>query len=476
MNRDRCIKCGVKLAPSNVKIHLRTCKLCLHKKRVATFQSDDYIDNTFTYAWSKDLYRRLITFLERHEMSIGTKYSMLPKATLLFQAAENLFDSPEAISQEWVVNQVAQWKDKHDSGAPSFRAFFVEEHIFSKLDRNVERIKALLSWLETYPQHYIRAIEVFINERVALRERQIKLQAKNPLTVKTIVRDIENITRLMRWLIAHMPDLTGWDMVQEEHVNDFLLTLKPNNREKVRQRLFVFFSLAREKRLIMHVPIVDHPSRKIPSTVELLNLEKQKELAKQIHENIYTYPEEAFLTALCFYHGLSPHQIRHIKTNDIDIQRGIIYVEGRPPVYLLAEDFLLLEQFLKSRKNRPLANHRSYLFISNTKRLDDKPVSEKYVSLKVPAFAKYTPGCLRMNCFTALSALYGPQYLIYAFGLSINGASRYGKMEEYLLEEEVKQQLEEFLELSHQLEQSEIHYATQSSRNKEGVEYGNTHS
>ena len=217
----------------------------------------------------------------------------------------------------------------------------------------------------------------------------------------------------------------------------------------------MFFRLARKRGVILHVPIVDHPTREIPSTVELLELEKQKELAKHIHENIYTYPEEAFLTALCFYHGLSPYQIRQIKTSDVDIQRGMIYVEGRPPVYLLAEDFLLLEQFLKRRKDRPQANHRSYLFISNIKRLNDEPVSEYYVTRKVPAFAKYTPRCLRINCFTALSALYGPQYLIYAFGLSISGAGRYGKMEEYLLEEEVKQQRAEFTELSRQLELSE---------------------
>src|SRR5260370_1196079 len=140
MNRDYCIKCRVKLSPAAIKNHTRTCRLCISKKRVATLQSDEYIDETFTYAWSKELYRRLITFLDRHEISIWTKSRMFPKVILLFQAAQNLFDSPEAISQEWVEMQIAAWGDKRNSGVTCFRAFFVEERIFSQPARRGQLI------------------------------------------------------------------------------------------------------------------------------------------------------------------------------------------------------------------------------------------------------------------------------------------------------------------------------------------------
>lgn len=56
-----------------------------------------------------------------------------------------------------------------------------------------------------------------------------------------------------------------------------------------------------------------------------------------------------------------------------------------------------------------------------------------------------------MTCLSALAARYGPQYLVEVFGLSLPQAARYGKLEEYLLEEEVKQQREEFLEMSRHL-------------------------
>src|SRR5579875_2659466 len=74
-----------------------------------------------------------------------------------------------------------------------------------------------------------------------------------------------------------------------------------------------------------------------------------------------------------------------------------------------------------------------------------------YICRKVQAFSGQTPTRLRITCLAALSARYGPQYLVEAFGLSLTQASRYGKMQEFLLEEEVKQQREAFLELSRRL-------------------------
>jgi hypothetical protein len=81
---------------------------------------------------------------------------------------------------------------------------------------------------------------------------------------------------------------------------------------------------------------------------------------------------------------------------------------------------------------------------------------------------------LRITCFAALSARYGPQYLIEAFGLSLTQASRYGNMQAFLLEEEVKQQQEEFLEVSRQLGQREKSHALRSHSKKDKVKHGDT--
>jgi hypothetical protein len=153
--------------------------------------------------------------------------------------------------------------------------------------------------------------------------------------------------------------------------------------------------------------------------------------------------------------------------SDVDIERGMIYIQGRPPVYLLAEDLLLLEQLLQQRKEVPYVKQKSHLIISNQHSLDDKPLGISVFGRKVSKFAKHSPQHLRMTCFTALAEQYGPQYLVEACGLSLTHAARYAKIEEYLLEEEVKQQREAFQEMSHRLEPSEKQHKGHSRRRKE---------
>src|SRR5258707_425227 len=82
-----------------------------------------------------------------------------------------------------------------------------------------------------------------------------------------------------------------------------------------------------KKRVRPHVPVMNLPAKELPRTIEPLTMDEQKALTRLIRENIYTQPEEAFLTALCFYHGLSTSQIRGIKTSDVDVERGMIRLE-----------------------------------------------------------------------------------------------------------------------------------------------------
>lgn len=297
-------------------------------------------------------------------------------------------------------------------------------------------------------------MEVYFNERLALRERQKEQQASNPLSVKSIGEDFLKVSRLLRWLAEHAPDVTVWEMVQEEHIHAFLLTLTPTSRELTQRKLYHFFRVGRKRRLIAHIPLLNLPRKELPRTVEPLPEDEQKRLAQRIRQSIATHPEEAFLCALCFYHGLSVAQIRAMKLANIDLEQGIIFLSENHRVFLLAEDLLLLEHFLRKRQEIPYSKQRSHLIISNQPIVEDKPVPQGYVQNKVVPFAGATAQRLRITCLDALSARYGPQYLVEAFGLSISQAGRYGKVEEYLLEEEVKQQRNEFRELSHRLHKS----------------------
>lgn len=467
-----CKECGGRLRPSDIKFERFSCISCTSKRRVAFLLSDQYLDNIFVKMWARGLFKRLGLFLETFDVPIPAQALMLSKAAPLLQEAEQTFLRLDDVDETWLEEKIEQAGKR--IYARFFRAFLIKEQILSSEAADEKKLEALQAKIALIPQQYRRLMEVYFQEQITLRERHIQQHAKQPLAVKTIVHKFMLFQKLIRWLLEQMPDLCGWEMVQEEHIQAFLLTLQPTHRELTRKDLYQFFRLGRKKKVVTHVPVMNLPSRELPRTIEPLTRDEQKALARLIRANIYSQPEEAFLAALCFYHGLSTAQIRSIRTSDVDVERGLIHLKDRPPLYLLAEDFLLLEQFLLKRKTLPYAKTRSYLFISNQAKFDEQPVPEQYVAQRVRSLTGHTPRCLRITCFTAVSARYGPQYLIEAFGLSLTHASRYGNLKEYLLEEEMKQQKEDFAELSRQPGQRKKQQASRPQRKMESEQHGST--
>lgn len=426
MEQDQCLLGGNELRPSDKKASRPICGPCNAQKRVNRLLSNDYLRQAFVTIWARGFFLRFSSFLQQQETQIEPQARILGKTLTLFQEAEKTFHRPEEMSEVWLETMITQ--AGHGLSPTFFRRFLIQEQLISPPNRDEKRINLLQEKILSVPKGYQRLVEVYFNERLALRERQIEHKASNPLSVSTIEEDFQKVPCLLRWLAEHAPDVTGWEMVQEEHIYAFLLTLAPISREMTRRKLYHFFRLGRKRRLIAHIPLLDTPSRELPRTVEPLREDEQKALARRIHQNIATHPEEAFLSALCFYHGLSVAQIRAIKLASIDLERGIISLNENHRVFLLEEDLLLLEHFLRKRQEIRYAKQRSHLIISNQPIAEDKPVPQGYVQNKVVPFAGATAQCLRITCMEALSARYGPQYLVEAFGLSISQAGRYGKM------------------------------------------------
>lgn len=198
-----------------------------------------------------------------------------------------------------------------------------------------------------------------------LRKRQLKFQARTPLSLLTVKTDMEIFVRLVRWLQENKSHLTSWDTVQQEDIHTFLLSLTPEHREIVRKDLLVLFKLARRKRIITHIPILDIKSRELPPTIEPLTFEEQIKVAKIIKSNLFEQPLECLLSSFCFYHGLSSKMIKEIKLTDLDIDRKVIHFKDRPPVYLSEDEIILINEYAKLRTNIKNANNKTYLIISS---------------------------------------------------------------------------------------------------------------
>ena len=273
-----CKECGGSLRPSDIKYERYICIACTFKKRVAFLLSDAFVDNIFTKLWTKGLFRRLGIFLERYEIPLRTQAQMLARAAALLQEAEQSFVRLGDIDEEWLEERIK--KIGKYLSPTFFRAFLIEEHILPSENRDEKKLEAIQAKIALIPLQYRRLMEVYFQEQITLRERHIQQHAKQPRAVKTIVHKFMLFQKLIRWLLEQMPDLSGWEMVQEEHIHAFLLSLQPTHRELARKDLYQFFRLGRKKRVMTHVPVMNLPAKELPRTIEPLTMDEQKALTR----------------------------------------------------------------------------------------------------------------------------------------------------------------------------------------------------
>ena len=81
---------------------------------------------------------------------------------------------------------------------------------------------------------------------------------------------------------------------QSHSVNQFLLSLKPSNRECMRKDLYQFFKFALRKRCIFTIPMTDYTTREVARVNYTLSFEEQAALARKIQDEGISYPYEHY--------------------------------------------------------------------------------------------------------------------------------------------------------------------------------------
>lgn len=400
------------------------------------------LSSAFSKKWAANLLVKYSWYLKNTGITISPILDGIRRARKILLIAEKELLGPHDISLEWLDKIFQDETSNLKKVRNSFLRFLEQQGILKMPDDNDLMQAQILKQIERCPKEYRRLLEVYYNTRLGLRKRQISNNEINPLTLRTISSDLCVFIKFVRWIIETHNEVRSWGFVQEEHVHEFLLTLTPNNREVVRKDLYALFKLAKRKKLITYIPMVDYPCRELPSVIEPLNIAEQKQVAKIILQSVHTNPLGCILSCLCFFHGLSTKQIQSIKLSDIDLHGKKIIVDNRPPVYLSTEELLALENYAKSRSNMKNIKAREYLFIGDhgARIYENKALGKTAILRKVKELTGYTLKQLRITCYHSFSAKFGPLMLIDTFGLSKTQASRYGRFEEYLLEEEIKSQ------------------------------------
>ncbi|MBG9656890.1 hypothetical protein ABE24_19310, partial [Cytobacillus firmus] len=403
-----CKSCGRNLNKSEINKNASICHLCFSKARVERVQTEDFLKENFNRTWSSELFKGYVLYLIELGIGVETIRKHSSKALKVFQKAEAELIRPSNFSELWLVSTLE--KINNTKGLkPSLFGFLIKEG-YLKLNADEDIISNIKQLLEKVSRSYKRLLDIYFNERMELRNRQVKFNARNPLSLLTVKTDLEVFTRLVRWFETNCKHVESWDTVQQEDIHQYLLTLTPKHREIVRKDLLVLFKLAKRKRLITHIPILDIKSRELPPSIEPLSFDEQVSVANKIKSHIYEHPLECLLTSLCFYHGLSSAHIRNIKISDVKVELRAIYINERPPVYLSDYELILMNEYVKQRAQFKNAKNKQHLIISlsSTEVYQDRSVNNSFIARKVKAFCGFTPKSLRITCFNTIASNYGP--------------------------------------------------------------------
>jgi sulfur transfer complex TusBCD TusB component (DsrH family) len=144
------------------------------------------------------------------------------------------------------------------------------------------------------------------------------------------------------------------------------------------------------------------------------------------------------------YSQRTSNSVVAVKTTDINLEKKIIYFKERPPVYLSEDGMILVNEYAKLRINIRNIENKTYLLISShsAEVYKDQPVINPFIAQKFKQLSGFTSKSLRITCFNTIAGHFGPQLLVEGFGVSLTQASRYGKLEDYLIEEQIQSQRE----------------------------------
>src|SRR5690625_4565623 len=216
MKKTNCKHCGGKLSKSEIRYSKPSCRMCIAKLRVEKVRSQAFLKENFNKKWSGSLFKKYNHYLIELNMSIDIIRKYSGTALKIFQIAEKEITIPFKISEEWLIEKQQTFNIKNIK--PSLFIFLVkEEHFKKNSDDNM--LASIDRLVNKVPHEFKRLLEIYIGERMNLRNRQVKFNARSPLSLNAIKSDLETYTRLIHWFVKSCPHIDSWNSVQQEDVH-----------------------------------------------------------------------------------------------------------------------------------------------------------------------------------------------------------------------------------------------------------------
>lgn len=344
------------------------------------------------------------------------------RATTLITALGRLLEEDGQPGHPQALLERARWQGRSIGPlARSLETFFTEDGLALPTG-HAERLAAgrRQRRIDAVPGRLRPAVAGFAGSMLAARER-----ARRARTTPRADKTIETALTIMRDLALFLDRERGkqdWALADVHDIEAFLATL-PRRRKRRLTVLRQFFRFARGRKIILADPTRGLTAREPRGFAgQTLLLDKQRELFRR-WTGCDAHPHEALLGILALLHGASSHEVRHLRTGDIDETAKTARLGSRPrPVPLDPASWQVLQRCLAHRDALRTAN--PHLMVTKGTKAGRSPASAAYVSHLLDGCG-VPPRALRCTRLADLVNTIDPKLVAAAFGMNPEGAMFY---------------------------------------------------
>ncbi|HFR4184050.1 TPA: hypothetical protein ACHVKG_000803 [Bacillus cereus] len=452
---DRCSDCGEQLT---VKSKYSFCYSCVDYRSLYMCVTKDFINENFSKDLAENMYRDYLEYLNQLIVSPCTLNEALREAVkfinftvdylpnnfslnnhmknnnqlLLVHNSDKLFEFH--LSEKWLEifnGKFKSYKKKH----------FIQYLIILGLiieNENKPKEKILIK-IKKLPIKFQKSLCAFVEKNEQEIDNYRKKNASKEKKWVTVNQYIDSLILFVKWLIENY-EIDNWSQVTDKEVNIYLLTFPEKNRTILKRLLFNFFEFSLKKRWIFNNPIEEFIARDFKVDSKPLSLKEHAQVYNSILKYKSEFVIEVFITCLVYFHSLTSKQISAIKLSDIKSSTKLIEIPNRTAVYLSDLELLLLTKILILREEKLKNRPSEYLFCSYNYSVQ-KSVSRVVIKRYVKKITGYTAKDLRTASIQYCTQYFGIEYVHQCIGLSLTQASRYGDIEDYLIDEIVEESI-----------------------------------
>ena len=474
---SKCSDCGTKLTRKSHDF----CDSCMDRRVLRNMCSEVHINSFLTNQDTIELYKDFINFLLKRKLGLGYITNLLKFERKVFKLLDSEKTNSNIVpftrdrfatiySYHWITNAcnkviakgISLTEEKnirifigHLIAFGEYKEYFLEREDIPKIElinnrlnifsekESVENI--IFQRIDKLPKSLQPLISSYFQIEFIKREVLDKKNASRTIKHTSIHSKFVRIMKFMVWCIDKK--INSWNDVTQEIVDEYLIEIDSiKTRELEKRLLFNFFDYGEKKNMLFRNPIPQFIARDFMMNNGMLPLEKHRTIIKTIKILAEEIPRDSLLLSFCYYHALTSSEIRNLKLSHINAEQQSIEINGRPKAYLSEIDFKALIIYLDSVSEERKAIDTEWLFFS-TKYGKGVKISGALISRRAKEHINLTPKALRIGALHYCAEKFGSEYLHDCFGLSLTQSARYGDVNDWIIEDIIRDVVDEDLRL-----------------------------